>query len=395
VIPKSIDNISKADIDGLVTDKRSESKTLEYKLQLNLQNPEEKREFLSDVASFANAEGGDIVFGVADERDGNGKATGIAASAPGLSVENISDEIARIENMLRDSVDPRLAGIRFKPVNGFPNGPVLVMRIHRSWIGPHMVAPGGSKFYSRNSTGKYALNAGQIRTAFLAASVTGERLRQFRLTRIAHAIENSLPVELPWKLKMLFHLIPLSALDPTNVRDVASGTAKEHYIALAPVSKPGGYNFRYNFEGWIGFSAMSHSYVQLFRSGIVEAAEGELLRWAEQAGSLPVPAIESSLVDALNRFLGVQRELDLPLPVAAMLTLIGVKELPISIPKRFYSYSKVPIGHDVLQIPEVIIDNFDTPAHVVLRPIFDMLWQSGGYEKSLSYDDDGNWKAGD
>jgi hypothetical protein len=71
---------------------------LDYKLQLPSAQSDDKREFLYDVASFANAAGGDIVFGVADERDSSGKATGIPASAEGIKVENLPGEILRLEN---------------------------------------------------------------------------------------------------------------------------------------------------------------------------------------------------------------------------------------------------------------------------------------------------------
>src|SRR6185437_7719057 len=101
-------------------------------------------EFLYDVSSFANTAGGDIVFGIGDERDTAGKPTGIPLPPQGLAQENLSSEILRMENLVRDGIDPRIAGIEWLPIAGFPSGPVLVMRIPRSCIGPHMVTFGGA-----------------------------------------------------------------------------------------------------------------------------------------------------------------------------------------------------------------------------------------------------------
>ena len=398
MIQKAVERIEKSDIESLVTDKIGEHKTLEYKLQLPGSQTDDKREFLYDVAALANAAGGDIIFGIADERDSSGRATGIPAAAEGVNVENISREKQRIEHLVRDGIDPRIPGITFQQIDGFTNGPVLVMRIPKSWISPHMVTFGGvSRFYSRNNAGKYPLNAGEIRSAFLASSAVGERLRQFRLARIAKAIEDDLPIPLSSGLKLLLHLIPLSALDPSNMRDVASETAQKHYVSMTPVSDPGAFNYRYNFDGWLGFASGISAYVQLFRSGAIEAGEGalHLFRWTHQSRKLPVSVVENALVAALTRFLSVQKELAVPLPIALMLTLVGVKGFSLIIPQRFSVYSNTPIDRDILQFPEVMVDDYDRPAHVVLRPVFDALWQSGGFEKSLNYDDNGDWKARD
>ena len=51
-------------------------KTLEYKQKLAIGN-RETAEFLADISSFANASGGDILFGVCDERDEEGIRPGL------------------------------------------------------------------------------------------------------------------------------------------------------------------------------------------------------------------------------------------------------------------------------------------------------------------------------
>src|SRR5262245_7743403 len=108
LIEERIDDIKKSTIDSLVANSVTERRTLDYKEFLPGGTDDDKREFLSDVASFANASGGDIVYGVGDERDENGRATGIPRSAEGLGVSNIGEHKARLEASARDGIAPRI-----------------------------------------------------------------------------------------------------------------------------------------------------------------------------------------------------------------------------------------------------------------------------------------------
>ena len=392
MIEKPIDKIAKADIESLVTARVSERKTLEYKLQLPSNQTDDKREFLYDVSSFANTSGGDIVFGIADERDSAGKPTGIPSPPQGLTQENLSGDILRMENMVRDGIDPRIAGIEWLPISGFPSGPVLIMRIPRSWIAPHMVTFGGaSRFYARNSVGKYPLNVGEIRSAFLASSALGENLRRFRFERIAKAIENDLPLPLGEGAKILLHLVPLSALDPTSAHDVITGRV-DLQLRLEPMSAPGGWNRRYNFDGLMTYPSGIASYAQLFRSGIIEAAEGDFFKWSQDGKSIPTTALEDEILKAVRGYLRLQKELGVLLPIAFLLTLIGVKGFVLSLPNRYLVHMRTGIDRDVLPIPEVLVQSYEASEHEILRPVLNALWQSGGFQNSFSYDENGNWK---
>jgi len=76
VIQKTFDALGKPDVDALIADSVGESKTLEYKQELPGPKDDDKREFLADVSSFANASGGDIIYGIKVAVDASGKKTG-------------------------------------------------------------------------------------------------------------------------------------------------------------------------------------------------------------------------------------------------------------------------------------------------------------------------------
>lgn len=183
MISKPFDLVEKIDIDALVADEVREGRALEYKEKLPGNSDGEKTELLADVSSFANASGGYILYGVREKRDADGKPTGVPESVDGLQGINPDSEILRLESSIRTGIDPRVPRVRTKPIEGFLQGPVLVMWIPKSWSSPHMVTfKNHSRFYSRSSNGKYALDVKEIRSAFALSESLPERVRRFRTT---------------------------------------------------------------------------------------------------------------------------------------------------------------------------------------------------------------------
>ena len=70
---------------------------------------------------------------------------------------------------------------------------------------------GVSKFYSRNSAGKYPLDVSEIRAAFLMSETTGQRIRSFRTDRLATIIADEMPVKLEKQQRLVFHIMPLAS----------------------------------------------------------------------------------------------------------------------------------------------------------------------------------------
>src|SRR6478735_7031660 len=158
MLDRPLEALSFADLERLVTNGVSESRSLEYKEALPGNSDGDRKEFLADVSAFANTTGGDLVYGVVERRDAAGKATGIPEAVTGVTASNADHETRRLEQMLRDGVAPRMAGVRLQWIPGAPQGSTLVIRVPRSWAGPHMVTyQQHSRFYARHATGKYVL----------------------------------------------------------------------------------------------------------------------------------------------------------------------------------------------------------------------------------------------
>lgn len=180
------DRIGPSDVLKLLSDGINELKTLDYKRQQVGPKDPDKKEFFADVSSFANASGGDLIFGVEE-------AEGAPTKIVGLGPIDTDAEILRLENMLRSGIEPRIHGIQTEPIDVPGHGLVMVMRIPRSWASPHMLKESG-RFFSRTSRGKYPLDVQEIRSAFLLSENISDRVRKFRMDRIGKIIADETPV---------------------------------------------------------------------------------------------------------------------------------------------------------------------------------------------------------
>src|ERR1700752_1975983 len=106
---KQLDSIQEDDLQALIDNKVQESKTIEYKESLPSNSPEDKREFLADVSSFANAAGGHLIYGIREE-------SGIPVELCSLQNIDADAQILRLENIIRDCIEPRIPGVQMQAI---------------------------------------------------------------------------------------------------------------------------------------------------------------------------------------------------------------------------------------------------------------------------------------
>jgi hypothetical protein len=384
--------ISHADIDWLIANEVKEGRTLEYKQQLPGNADKDRKEFLADVSSFANAAGGDLVYGVIEKRDA-GNTTGIPESILGLRIK-ADLETRRLDSMIQAGIAPRIAGIRIQVVDGFTDGPVLVLRIPKSYAAPHMVSfQEHFKFYSRNNGGKYALDVVELRAAFALSESQPERVRRFRDERLARIVAGETPLHLKEAPKVVLHILPVSALTSGSYIDIHR--LHDDYKGLRlPCFTPGApFQFRYNLDGLLSWDSQSErephfAYAQAFRNGAVEYVDTWTLG-GDLQGVLPANRIEESLIRGLRDYLRIMSGLDILPPLVVMASLLGVRGYRIVQNKPLATCP--PIDRDDLLLPDVMIEEMGDEADRLLRPAFDALWQAAGWRESANYNEQGKW----
>src|SRR5450759_2670476 len=101
LLAKKIEDIDESDIDSLVALQIPESIVINYKRELISGSDKDRYEFLADISSFANTNGGELIFGISES---NGKPTEIG----GINAENIDQDILRLEQIIRTGSRPTI-----------------------------------------------------------------------------------------------------------------------------------------------------------------------------------------------------------------------------------------------------------------------------------------------
>ena len=407
MIQKPFDAITKSDIDALIADGVGESKTLEYKQVLPGGSDGDKKEFLADISSFGNASGGDVIYGLKAALDANGKKTGAPESVQPITGVSADDAKLRLEETIRNGIDPRLP-VQIKEISGWgANGAgfVIVVRVPKSFASPHMVTfKGASRFFSRNSAGKYLLDVSEVRAAFLATDSQATRIKRFLEDRLGKVVADEIPVPLMSPHRLVLHLVPVGSFLNNLRLDFA-----DYYriVQLFPPIGSGG-DHRYNLDGFVTIGSEYQkgdghtAYSQVFFNGAVEAVYADILQpareWGGQADRLFIASVhyEKVVIQAIRSYLDAYRNLGIAPPIVISLALLGCRGAFMYADERLMqrlsrrSHYHV-IDRDPALIPEIVVESLDADTPQIMKPIFDAIWNACGFPHSLNYDEHGKW----
>jgi len=377
----------------LIDDQVSESETREYKQELPSGGDDDKREFLYDIASLANTRGGFLIFGITEKRDSSNKPTGIAGGIAPLESANISAEVARLENMIRDGISPRLAGI-ISNVIAMPQGNVLVLSVPQSWSAPHMVTfKQVNKFYGRVSSGKYLMSVDELRRAFSQSGALRDSIIAFHRHRVALLKKKSGPLPLDTAPTMVMHLVPASAFNARSITSTWKVSPERRLQMFCPTSSSPSH--RYNADGLLKWVDMGNGnttgYTQLFRNGIIEYVSA-CFSWNAQgtpdtSSAIFTTNLERDIADGYQDALKTYAELHITDPLFAIISLFGISGRRMYLGPR--AIRSLPLIHsDEFESPDILIDPEEPMA--ALEILADLLWQVGGLEDS-PLQKDGKW----
>jgi hypothetical protein len=381
MIAKPFDAIVAQDLDDLILNQIAEGRTLEFKRELPGSTDSDKKEFLADVSSFANTVGGDLLFGV--EESG-----GAATALVGLPGADIDAEQRRLDSMILAGIEPRIP-YSLRPVVTSSGANVLILRVGQSWEAPHRVVfKQHDRFYARSSAGKYALDTGELRLAFIRSANTEESIQRFRDERLVEIGASRVPAPLAEGGRLVLHLVPLQAIAGRTKYDMSSlRSAQQNLIPITA----SGWNNRITLHGVLSHS--SSGYVHLYRSGIVEAVDVALMAPRDGRLVLPSIAFEQRLLQAAKKYFEALQQLGVQPPIYCVVSMLGVKGATMGVDTfRFSSHSLVPLAEQAVAISEsVMVDYSESPADVLRAP-FDAIWNAFGFEGSPNFNNSGAWR---
>ncbi len=381
MINKPLDQLTLGDIKDLIENQVQEDKNIDYKETLPGNADGDKKEFLADVSSFANLNGGDIIFGIKEKRDERNNSTGIPEAIMGLEF-NYDQEKQRLENIILDGIKPRIY-VSFLPIQINEENKILIVRIPKSWNPPHLVEfQKNRKFFSRNSSGKYQLDIDEIRNAFIASESIRERINDFRSSRLNKILIDQAPVAMDNFAKLVLHLMPLESFSKTAVFDISLIGYKASNHKLVPINRRYSIS-RFNFDGLI--RNYGSDYIQLFRNGMIES----VCKINHNLETVDQSFFEKHMVQSIIAYKAALQELNINPPIVITLDYINIRGLSL-----LYNIRQAEaIREDVLNPGEVILKNDDSNIPKIMKPVFDAIANASGFERSLSYNDNGEWTS--
>ena len=384
----ALDEISPAYLQGICDDKTIESQTLEFKLELP---PLAKRhEIQKDICASANAEGGDLVFGVAEVR-------GAASKLIPLSADALDAARRRIAQAL-DFIEPRLREPQVWPVS-VPGGFVVIVRVPASFDGPHSyrVDSDARKFVIRNGTGTTDMNFDQIRTAFDRTATLAERAESFigeRFDDLGH--RRTWRPFAPGPIAAVA-LVPIAGLAGRTVINIAA--LNDDYFQFT-FPDWGSASRAMNLDGLVAYQAVkvgdpTGAYTQVYRSGSIIS-----LRTAASAAFqrqiIPSTVVTRFYRDAVIKMVASTRGFGINGPAVLRCALINVGPYQFGVGHDAWRQSVAVADRNSLLLPNVWIpalEQLDTSDEIdkVVRPMMDVLWQSFDVDRCLEYDENGRW----
>lgn len=385
---RPLESITASDLQQLIDTGARENVAVDYKQTWSVQSDDQKREFLYDVASLANTLGGDLIYGIR-------AADGVPTELLGVPSLVPDKEQLTAENLLRTCISPRLPRIGFHVV-ALPNGnSAWIVRVPRGLSQPHHVRHGSfSRFYGRNSAGKYELDVFEIRRAFVASEGVLDRLRDFRLQRINRIVANDTGHTYLKERRLVLHVLPVeTVLDELRFSISELRKAAQD---LQPFGQIAGYGPQVNFDGLaiLSRSAQQHvmSSLQLFRNGAIEVVDVTCLASFQNEPLLHATRMEQSVRDGFPSLLAYMQRLGLGPPFVVALSLLSVKGTTIYLDPQYYGNALIPIQQDNLVLPGTTIEELPADVDKVFRPTFDLVWNASGLASSINYQADGTWK---
>jgi len=381
--------ITEDNFQRLIAAQAAESLHVEYKRETYGTNDDQRREFLADVSSFANSAGGDLVIGMT-------AANGIPTQVNPFEGDADAERL-RLEQMARDGLYPGITNLQTRAVPLSGGGFVVVLRVPKSYNPPHrIIFKNTARFWARSSAGKYEPNVEELRRIFTEAPLLAEHLRAFRTERTARIASHETPVGLLDGGNLVLHVVPFTAFD--FGQSLSLDKVEAQPLRFVPIGSVSPRDYQITFDGFLtgsddeGLSKPQRAYVQVFRSGAVEAVASSLARGEER---IILPHIEGMIIKYARSYAASLQMSGANPPFTILVSLVDVKgkRLMQGLPNN-PRFSFIVLNRDQYHFVETIFENVpqdNNDAAKQLRATLDHLANAAGLPSSPYFDDNGDY----
>ena len=396
--------IDPAFVQRLIDAALPEDQELEYKRELPRKITDPTRaaqskadpfeEFAKDVSAMANASGGVLLYGVAED-----EKTKRPCIYP-ITEEPFDHAQVRLHSVLDSLIEPRLMGVTFNEVS-VEGGYVLGIRVPGSLAGPHWHGKPERRRFSVRRGGRVSEYTYQeLRAAFDRNASAATRARQWMTERLASIKEGRTwrPL-LPGPMTVV-HIIPMLSYyqeePPIDLR-----RASELAIKFPKPWMQGGYSDGINFDGYMIYQSGGEEdtelfgYTQLFRDGTMEVVRSAGPVWPTDSSDDLVGGgpIAWTVHDAVTMTPSAIRAFGKDGPLLVGASVIGTAGHALPAYGR-RDHRRHVSDRDALVVPAAYVEQTDNDEELnrVAKIALDMIWQGFGYRSCPHYDEQGKYR---
>lgn len=387
MLPLPLHQLNESFFQQICAEQWPETQTLEFKAILPLNDEDARQEFRKDVCALANAEGGDLVYGIS-ERSSRANAV---LPIPGTDFDGVK---RRLRQILESRVEPRIHGIQFHHCALADGGFVLVLRVPASYDGPYRFGTTEHRFAIRNDTSTSDMTYDQLRNAFGRGVTLLEKAAQFRTARVDKIVAGQTPRKFAPGVVLALHIIPICGLAGRANVDIAGLHSDLEVLRLDAENS---WSRVANLDGLVSYPYEDPNGVdccsQLFRNGAFEVLKN--IAYDPNPGTASTWVVGKwvgeQLRNGLDTFAKATPRLGVQGAVVVSLSLTNTTNTVLALSS--HSATRRPIPDSRLDLPDVLVEDIasELSLDAITKPILDVLYQCYGQPRCNLFDSEGKW----
>ncbi len=292
------------------------------------QKAKEQVEFRNDVCSFANAQGGYLIYGIEEKK-------GIPTQIIGITFKgNNRDVFERdIRNCLQP-IKPRVPYYRIKFVDLPEDKFVVILYIQHDYFAPyiHIEEQSNYKIYKRIGNSKSYIEYQELRAMFTQSLSLEREVERFRKERISYFWNQEDDENSTYSQFLLLHIIPDTFLDANYNKPVFAMHQAGRYISIAfsafdchsrPYPTPDGFRYLDREDG-------GKAECRLYNSGITEyfcpLRERSFLYDRKGSSHIYTDDLWNKIYEAVDKYIKIINQVIEAKRVFVCISIIGCKD---------------------------------------------------------------------